>query len=289
MLEAFESDGLWLKGNLHTHTTNSDGQQTPEERVAGFKEKGYDFLALTDHGRVTRVEGNGIVLIAGVEFGVNGYHLLVLNVPDDFHLSEGASIQTAVDEVRAGGGLPILAHPYWLGLTLHDLRSITGSLGIEIYNSTCGRIGKAVSTVHWDDLLADGWRGFGFAVDDAHILQDAYLGWIMVKSQARDAASILEAIEAGRFYASTGPEIKSVTNTGGKLHVTCSDAAIINFICRRWTGCQVKADEGSKLNEAEFQLNARQGYVRIEVIDARGRTAWTNPLYIDQEQTDGAS
>ena len=40
---------IWYKGNLHTHTTNSDGAYTPEETIALYKSKGYDFLALTDH------------------------------------------------------------------------------------------------------------------------------------------------------------------------------------------------------------------------------------------------
>lgn len=40
---------IWYKGNLHTHTTNSDGAYTPEETIALYKSKNYDFLALTDH------------------------------------------------------------------------------------------------------------------------------------------------------------------------------------------------------------------------------------------------
>lgn len=40
---------IWYKGNLHTHTTNSDGAYTPEETIALYKSKDYDFLALTDH------------------------------------------------------------------------------------------------------------------------------------------------------------------------------------------------------------------------------------------------
>lgn len=39
----------WYKGNLHTHTTNSDGAYTPEKTIALYKSKDYDFLALTDH------------------------------------------------------------------------------------------------------------------------------------------------------------------------------------------------------------------------------------------------
>ena len=40
----------WYKGNLHAHTTVSDGRMTPEECIALYQSKGYDFLALTEIG-----------------------------------------------------------------------------------------------------------------------------------------------------------------------------------------------------------------------------------------------
>ena len=40
---------MWYKGNLHCHTTDSDGDCTPEEVVKRYKEQGYSFLAITDH------------------------------------------------------------------------------------------------------------------------------------------------------------------------------------------------------------------------------------------------
>ena len=38
-----------LKGNLHAHTTFSDGRRPVEEVVARYRDLGYDFLAITDH------------------------------------------------------------------------------------------------------------------------------------------------------------------------------------------------------------------------------------------------
>ena len=40
---------MWYKGNLHTHTTDSDGECPPEEVVRRYRERGYDFIAITDH------------------------------------------------------------------------------------------------------------------------------------------------------------------------------------------------------------------------------------------------
>ena len=39
----------WWKGNLHTHTLWSDGDDYPEMVVDWYKSRGYDFLALSDH------------------------------------------------------------------------------------------------------------------------------------------------------------------------------------------------------------------------------------------------
>ena len=50
----------WWKGNLHTHTLWSDGDDFPEMVVDWYKSRGYDFLALSDHN--TLLEGNvGVV------------------------------------------------------------------------------------------------------------------------------------------------------------------------------------------------------------------------------------
>jgi DNA polymerase (family X) len=38
-----------LRGDLHCHTTTSDGKQTAEEMVEGARERGLEFLAITDH------------------------------------------------------------------------------------------------------------------------------------------------------------------------------------------------------------------------------------------------
>jgi hypothetical protein len=46
----FTVEGIWLKGNLNTHTIGSDGVRTPQEAVDHYAQNGYDFLAITDHG-----------------------------------------------------------------------------------------------------------------------------------------------------------------------------------------------------------------------------------------------
>ena len=47
--QAFSAAGRFYRGNLHTHSTLSDGTLPPEAVCAHYREAGYDFLALTDH------------------------------------------------------------------------------------------------------------------------------------------------------------------------------------------------------------------------------------------------
>ena len=56
----------WFKGNLHTHTNRSDGRLSPEESVALYREHGYDFMALTDHWKLSgnAVHENGMLLLS---------------------------------------------------------------------------------------------------------------------------------------------------------------------------------------------------------------------------------
>jgi len=45
----FTTAGKFHRGNLHTHSTNSDGVLPPEEVCRRYQAEGYDFIALTDH------------------------------------------------------------------------------------------------------------------------------------------------------------------------------------------------------------------------------------------------
>ena len=44
-----QSDAHWFKGNLHTHSLWSDGDDYPEMIAAWYKQENYHFLAMSDH------------------------------------------------------------------------------------------------------------------------------------------------------------------------------------------------------------------------------------------------
>ncbi len=83
----FNLPGQWYRGNLHTHSTNSDGKLSPEENVAWHTRHGYDFLTITDHNKVTLLEqGGSCLVVPGVEISTRReatqveYHLVTIGV-----------------------------------------------------------------------------------------------------------------------------------------------------------------------------------------------------------------
>ena len=119
----FTTPGVWLKGNLHTHTTTSDGVRTPQEAVDHYKKNGYDFLSITDHGTLvnpTTLYNRGMVLIPGQEISLGNshagttYHIVAANIQETLPLPDfdhSIDPQRAIDLTAEQGGFAILAHP----------------------------------------------------------------------------------------------------------------------------------------------------------------------------------
>jgi hypothetical protein len=282
----------YYKGNLHLHTTCSDGRRSPADSVAFYRALGYDFVAFTDHRTVTDVCGlssSGFLAMHGIEIQTQttdlgqNYHIVALGIDatPPFAQEREMPVQMMIDALNQGGALVFLAHPYWSGLTVNEMLPLQGLIGMEVYNTSADRdLGKALAAVHWDDVLVRGKRWLGLATDDTHWMEnDAGEGFIMVEAEELSEPAILAALRAGRFYASTGPEIHDVRLDGDTLSVRCSPVSAINVIGHTQHGKQWRAEPGSALTEASYRLRGQERYVRAECIDARGRTAWSNPFY----------
>lgn len=291
----FSLPGCWFKGNLHTHTTQSDGLATPDEAIRWYRERGYDFIAITDHSVLTRgcpatdgAEGGAFITITGAELQGSNYHMLTLGLqalPDAALAESPAEVAAAV---RASGGLAYAAHPYWTGQTSADVAAIPGLAGVEVFNSVCEKMdGLGHARVHWDELLGRGLRLTGLAVDDTHWKHGAQgQGFVMVRAVALTETAILRALAAGHFYASMGPTIQDlrvVALPDGRpaLKVCCSPCASITFYTRGPLGHRFTAPAGETLPTAYLPLRRDQVFVRVECQDHAGRIAWSNAVMIE--------
>jgi len=290
----FEAEGKWYKGNLHTHTTNSDGSWSPERVAAEYKSNGYDFLFVTDHRKVTDVSGlseDGFLVLCGEELDGGrsevgqSYHLVALNLKETVNVQDAPTAQGLIDLAKAKGAEVVVAHPCWSGLTLNDIIGLEGCLGIEVFNTTCHVcIAKGHSAVHWDDLLARGKMLTGFAVDDTHQHFndhrpiDICSAWIMAKLPELTEEAVMDAIKSGNFYASNGPVIHDISLKDGMISVSTSEVKRINFVANVSSGESFTAMGDELLTNAQYRIRGSEKYVRVECFDKDGNTAWSNPV-----------
>ncbi len=292
----FALEGNWYRGNLHTHTTASDGDKAPDELAAHYRKNGYDLLFITDHNGVTDIEGlssEELLVLPGAELsavgaaGRPGYHVVALGIRDTDGLSSGMDVQSAIDNVARKGGLSVIAHPYWSGLVCRDLLGLRDAIGIEVYNASCDySIGKGCSAVHWDALLARGRTVWGIAADDVHWHfsdtrpVDACGGWVMIKAPALTPEHILHALRNGHFYASTGAVITNIAMVGHDIVIDVPGARTVNVIANGAAGQSFTSCSGVPLTGARFTPRGNETYIRVECIQADGSMAWSNPLWI---------
>ena len=276
------------RGNLHTHTTVSDGMRTPQQAIAWYHEQGYDFLAITDHWQPYQGgPAEQLLVIPGMEFDGNDPELGPFHIVG---LSVGAQpvggLHTAADvtdHIRQSGGLALLCHPYWCGMPSWAAMRVPGVFGVEVFNATCeALIAKGLSSVHWDDALAGGRRLWGLAVDDTHWRwPDSGRGWVMVQAEGLTTQAVLDALVDGRFYATQGPEIIDFSVDGGIAYARTSAAKRIAFVCDGPHGrCFWPAAGERGITSAEWPVAEKPSYVRLEVDDADGRRAWSNPIFL---------
>jgi len=289
----FDAPGKWYKANLHTHTKASDGQASLDERIEQYRGQGYSVLAITDHGvpsDVARRSTRDLLLVDGIEVEVKlpgtgrFYHLVCLNIRPDGTAAAAAEPADIIAWAKHQGGETLIAHPYWSGNNAYDLVQLEGHIGIEVYNGGCTAIGKASSSVHWDDLLDMGARLPALAVDDVHSAspggRDLFGGWIMLKMKELTTRALLEALRTGCYYSSSGVEILDFQLRDGKACVRCSPAREIHLMAANWHGRSFYAEGNAGITEAEADVSNDWRYVRAEVVGTAGCRAWSNPIYL---------
>lgn len=179
------SPGRFYRGNLHTHSTRSDGGMTPEAVCAAYRQQGYDFLAITDHyvgalnyaiTDTTAFRTDRFTTLIGSELHAptlaNGtaWHIVAVGLPADFGpLRAGETGAELAERAALAGAFVTLAHPRSSGASVADLMSIPAAHAIEAYNEISAALSdRADSWYHVDALLSSGRRVTAIGADDAH-------------------------------------------------------------------------------------------------------------------------
>ncbi len=242
----------------------------------------------------------------------------------------------AVLEQRQRTGQPMfphLNHPNWQwGVTAEEILPVKGEQFFEVYNGHPG-VHNDGDDIHastdrvWDILLTKRIAElhleplFGLGTDDSHNYQsfgnkqnNPGRGWVMVQAKELSAKSLIAAMEAGDFYASSGVKIKNIqrgpkiysveiepeknityttqfigtrrgfdpsheplrTESGAALRVTHRYSKEVGVVLAEVTG-----------TSASYKLSGDEIYVRARVISSKPKIspikgeverAWTQPL-----------
>ena len=284
----YDCSGKWFKGNLHMHTSRSDGRLNLAEASAYYAERGYDFIAITDH-RVPFIGADlsdelPIMILDGIELDGQDeqgsfYHVISIGGIDG--ISGDMALMQALEKARSQGSFLIWAHPHWSGNTVAEgLRHQFH--GMEIYNHSGEMIGKGHGAFHWDSVLEQQPDMLGLATDDNHFFEGfppQVGGWIMVNAPELSPEAIMTSIRKGNFYSSSGPDFKSIHIEKGNRVVAETSPILHSRLIGPATMGKWKAEADQRnVTETHFRIPDDWAFARLEIEDAFGKKAWSNPL-----------
>lgn len=295
-MNAFAAAGRFWRGNLHTHSTNSDGARSPADTVEAYRAAGYDFVAVTDHFRAahgypvtdtTAFRTAEFTTLVGAELHAprtklgSSWHILAVGLPPDFEPVPGETGPELARRARRTGAFIGMAHPSASLLTFDDAESLDAAHAVEVYNAVSAWEDRGDSWHLCDVMLARGFRLTAFAADDAHFQPQDPPGcaaWVQVKARSLSPESLLAALKNGDYYSSTGPEIHDVSVADGQVTVKCSPAERV-IVTGGWPGKRIAAGDG--LTSCTLPVDGFRRYFRVTVVGADGGRAWTNPYWFD--------
>lgn len=214
----------------------------------------------------------------------------------------------AVKEQSERLGRPVLTHLnhpnfHW-SVTPQQLAEVVEEQFFEVYNGHPS-INHLGDTEHpsdeaiWDMastlrmLVHDAPPLFGVATDDSHNYHGGNVspgrGWVMVWAEELDADQLVESMERGEFYASTGVELKEVTyDRGSRKHVIDITPVEGSEFETKFIGTRrSNPDETGAVfatisgTTAEYQLSGDELYVRAVVTSTHEHS---NPSYSGQKE-----
>lgn len=237
-------------------------------------------------------------------------HINASNVTARIAPERGESVQDVIRKTMravaahaAKHDRPILAHlnhpNFGWGVTADDIAQVTEERFFEVYNGHPSvnhkgdtdrpgteRLWDIANTTRRRDL--DAPLLYGLGTDDCHNYHNASgstpgRGWVMVRAQECTARALLDAIERGDFYASSGVDLEDVTFDGDVLSVAITKREGAAYITE-FIGTRVDGEPGEILARVDgprpsYTLVGDELFVRATVTSSL--TA-ENPVWQDQ-------
>jgi len=201
-----------LKGAIHLHTDLShDGRLTLAQLSDFLKNKGYDYIAITEHSydvddksmqklaiEAEKLSTNGFIIIPGLEFRCShDIDIMGLGVTKP---CREESPEKIIDHIHDHGGVAIFAHPSYRDYPV-DKKWIEKLDGAEIWNQIHDSryIPESKSVERFNRLRKDNSNLKAFCGLDMHINSNFFYLSTTVSVQSEDRRDILTALKRGSF------------------------------------------------------------------------------------------
>lgn len=247
-------------------------------------------------------------------------HMNATNIQEKIEPQGGSSVAEAMQnnlnqvlDQRERTGVPIMPHinhpNFFYSISLEDMISLKGERFFEVYNGhpMVHNMGDSthISTEDMWDLINISYLEsnkplmYGLATDDSHSYHkkgkkwsNAGRGWVMVQSDTLSAKALIESMEAGQFYSSTGVTLKDINYQNNTLSVVVDAEQGVTYSIV-FIGCKKGESESSIFksivgNEASFELTDDILFMRCKITSSKLQdnpienilyeTAWTQPV-----------
>ena len=206
------------------------------------------------------------------------------------------TLQENVTRIIEAGAMASINHPnYKWAFGPAELLEVHGYRFLEVFNghptsNSFGAGGSLSAEAIWDRLLSAGREVWGIAVDDAHHFTGEFAagrsnpgrGWVQARTGRLDRASILDAMDRGDFYSSTGVTLGdvSISKTGVRLEIEPDSAPSPARFTTVFHGEGGRVlDQVDGLSPA-YTPRPQDVYVRATVQSSTGALAWTQPVFL---------
>ena len=286
----------WYRGDLHGHTVHSDGSWTVADLVAAARDRGLDFVTLTDHNTTSGLAematraGGGLLTMGGLELTTFWGHALCLGGHRwrDWRVTQqGPEMAALAEQIAAAGELYVIAHPRtlgdphctgcrWLypGLMPGPARLVEVWNG-EWFGETGNRDRNEAALQLWYRWLNEGHRVVATAGSDVHGPGRQYespsTGFTNVYADQLSEVAILGGVAAGHLYLGTGPRLGfTARGSGGEVmmgdSLPIADQSSAATLTVRWDGVP---------ESARLRLIAAGEPRETFPVDAAGTRTWS--------------
>ena len=299
-------EGNLYKANLHCHTTVSDGDFSPAQVKDFYKERGYHAVAFTDHQVCLphpELNDPDFVAFTGIEiaYGIRkstSIHVCGIARDPETVLQHPNTIENDIGLLNEGicllnskNFITTLNHPRWSGISAADIAAIQGFANMEVVNGYELMLdGYGDSSCCYEDALRTGRKIRPFATDDNHHQNtpnvpgyEFFKGFTVLKAPALTYAHLIEALDTGAFFASTGPMFQNLWLEDGILHLECSPVrgVYVHGNLYRHRASHVTSEDSITCLDLDIsKVFADSSYLFVKIVETQGKCAWACPAWL---------